>query len=100
MENRRLAAVIVLAIMGLLQLWDSRVFAAGGTVMAIALVALLLPIASLLFTERADIRIAAVLACAALLLGTKMIAPHPLPAVGVIAAIAMAANWLAASRRA
>ena len=100
MEKRRLVAVIVLAGMGLLQLWDSRVFTAGATVIVIALVALALPVGSLLFTEQPGLRIGAVLVCAALLLSTKVLAPHPLPAIGVIAAIAMAANWLAAARRA
>ena len=100
MEKRRLVSVIVLIVMGLLQLWDSRAFTAGSAVIALALAALALPVGSLLFTERLEVRIAAVLACAALLLSTKVMAPHPLPAVGVIAAIAMAANWLAVAKRA
>ncbi|HEU4927321.1 MAG TPA: hypothetical protein VFT24_09745 [Vicinamibacterales bacterium] len=100
MEKRRLVSVIVLIVMGLLQLWDSRAFTAGSTVIALVLAALALPVGSLLFTDRMEVRIAAVLACAALLLSTKLLAPHPLPAIGVIAAIAMAANWLAAAKRA
>ena len=99
MEKRRLIAVLVLAGMGLLQLWDSRVFSAGPAVIAVALTGLCLPLASLLFTERPDLRIYAVLACAALLLSSKFMAPHPLPAIGLIAAIAMAANWLASSAK-
>ena len=100
MERRRLIAVVVLAGVGLLQLWDSRVFAAGTAVTVIALLALSLPIGSLLFTERVEIRLGAVLACVAVLLSTKLLAPHPLPAIGIIAAIAMAANWLAPPKRA
>ena len=100
MEKRRVVAVTVLAGMGLLQLWDSRVFTAGTAVIAVALVALSLPIGSLLFTERMDVRIGAVIACAGLLLSAKVLAPHPLPAVALIAVIAMGANWLAAAKRA
>ena len=96
MTRRRIVAVTILAIMGALQLWDSRVFTAGAPVIAVALVALSLPIGTLLFSERMDIRMTAVVACALLLLFSKTLAPHPLPAIGVIAVVAMAANWLAA----
>ena len=100
MDKRRYAAVIVLVVMGLLQFWDSRVFTAGAPVVALSLLALSLPIAALLFTERQDARIAAVVTCAVLLLSAKVLTPQPLPALGVVAAIALAANWLAAARRA
>ena len=85
--------------MGTLQLWDSRVFTAGAPVIAIALVGLGLPVATLLFVDRLDVRMGSVLACAILLLTAKVFAPHPLPALGIIALMAAAANWLAESKR-
>lgn len=100
MNRRRSIAVVVLLVMGLLQLWDSHVFTAGTPVMAVALFALSLPVASLIFTERGEIRLAAVIACVLLLLSAKILAPHPLPAIGVIAVIAAAVNWLAAAQTA
>jgi hypothetical protein len=99
MMSRRTVAVVVLVGMGSLQLWDSRVFSAGGPVIAIAVTALLLPIGTLVFTERLDLRFGSVVACALLLLSAKVVAPHPLPALGVAAVIAGAANWLAVSKR-
>ena len=97
MMSRRTAAVLVLIGMGTLQLWDSRVFTAGAAAMAIAVTGVVLPIAALLLTERMDVRIVSVIACAILMLTAKAFAPHPLPAIGVIAVIAAAANWLAVS---
>jgi hypothetical protein len=96
--SRRTAAVLVLIGMGTLQLWDSRVFSAGPAAIATGLAGLSLPVLALLFTERMDIRIGSVVACAVLLLGAKAFAPHPLPAIGVIAVIAAGANWLAVSK--
>jgi hypothetical protein len=95
--SRRTVAVLVLIGMGLLQLWDSRVFSAGSVAISVALAGLALPVAALLATDRMDLRIGSVVACALLLLGAKAFAPHPLPAVGVIAVIAAGANWLAVS---
>ena len=100
MVSRRAVAVVILVSMGTLQLWDSRVFSAGPPAIAVALIALLLPIAALLFSERMDVRMGSVVVCALLLLSAKIIAPHPLPAIGVTAVIAAAANWLAVSKRA
>lgn len=100
MMSRRAVAVVVLVSMGMLQLWDSRVFSAGPQVIAVALMALLLPIGTLLFSDRIEVRMASVVVCALLLLSAKMVAPHPLPAVGVTAVSAAAANWLAVSKRA
>ena len=100
MMSRRAVAVLILMVMGTLQLWDSRVFTAGAPAIAIALVALMLPIGTLLFTERMDVRMGAVVASAVLLFSAKAFAPHPLPAIGVVAVIAAAANWLAASKAA
>lgn len=100
MMSRRAVAVVVLVSMGTLQLWDSRVFSAGTLVIAVSLIALLLPIGALLFSERMDVRMGSVLACAMLLLSAKIVAPHPLPAIGVTAVIAAAANWLVVSKRA
>jgi hypothetical protein len=99
MMSRRTAAVVILVVMGTLQLWDSDVFDAGAAVIAIAVFALLLPIGALLFTERMDLRIGSVVACAALLMSAKVVTPLPLPALGVAAVIAAAANWLAASKK-
>jgi hypothetical protein len=93
--TRRSTAVVVLIGVGLLQLWDSRVFDAGLPAIAIALTGLLLPVLALAFTERVDVRIGSVALCAVLLLSAKVVAPHPLPAIGVIAVIAAAANGLA-----
>ena len=98
MMSRRAVAVLVLFVMGTLQLWDSNVFTAGAAAIAIALVALALPIGTLVLTERTDVRMGSVVACAVLLLSAKAFAPHPLPAVGIVAVIAAAANWLAVSR--
>ena len=98
MMSRRAAAVVTLVLMGTLQLWDSRVFTAGAAAIAVALIALLLPIGTLLFSERMDVRMSAVVLSALLLLSAKAFAPHPLPAIGVTAVIAAAANWLAAPR--
>jgi hypothetical protein len=98
MTTRRIVAATTLAIMGMLQLWDSRVFTAGAPVIAVAVLALTLPIGTLLFSERTEVRMAAVVACVLLLLFSKTLAPHPLPAIGVIAVIAMAASWLAAAK--
>ena len=95
MTTRRIAAVTILAIMGVLQLWDSDVFTAGTPVIAVAVLALMLPVGTLLFSERTEVRVASVAACALLLLFSKTLAPHPLPAIGVIAVIAAAANALA-----
>ena len=100
MMSRRTVAVVILVSMGMLQLWDSRVFGAGAPVITVALVALLLPIATLIFSERIDLRMGSVVVCALLLLFAKIVAPHPLPAIGVTAVIAAAANWLALSKRA
>jgi hypothetical protein len=99
MMSRRAVAVAVLVLMGTLQLWDSRVFSAGVPVIALASIALLLPIGTLLFSERLDVRMGSVLVCALLLLTAKIIAPHQLPALGVTAVMAAAANWFAASKR-
>ena len=98
MMSRRAVAVLTLVVMGTLQLWDSRVFTAGAPAMAIALSALALPIGTLLLTERMDVRMGAVVVAAVLLLSAKAFAPHPLPAVGIVAVIAAAANWLAVSK--
>lgn len=100
MMSRRAVAVVILVSMGALQLWDSRVFSAGTPVIAVALLALSLPIGTLLFSERMDVRMGSVLACALLLLSARIVSPHPLPAIGVTAVIAAAANWLALSKRA
>jgi hypothetical protein len=97
--SRRTVGVVILIVMGTLQLWDSRVFSAGAAAMAIAGLGLALPVATLIFVDRLDIRMGSVVASAALLLTAKAFAPHPLPAIGVIAVIAAAANWLAESKR-
>lgn len=99
MMSRRTVAVVILVVMGTLQLWDSRVFSAGAPVIAIAVVALLLPVGTLLLTERLDFRMGSVVACALLLLLAKIVTPQPLPALGVTAVIAAAANWLAVSKK-
>jgi hypothetical protein len=52
-------------------------------------------VGTVLFSERMEIRPAGVVACPLLLLITKTLAPHPLPAIGVIAVIAAGANALA-----
>ena len=98
MMSRRSVAALVLAAVGTLQLWDSRVFSAGAPAIGIAVVGLALPLVALLLTESMAWRIGSVIACAVLLLSAKAFAPHPLPAIGVIAVIAMAANWLAAAK--
>jgi hypothetical protein len=98
MVSRRTVAVLILIVMGTLQLWDSRGFSAGPSAIAIATIAVLLPVLTLMFVERMDVRMGAVLACAVLLLVAKLFAPHPLPAIGVIAVIAAAANWLVAAK--
>jgi hypothetical protein len=98
MTSRRIVAVVVLAVVGTLQLWDSHVFSAGGAAITVATVGVSLPIATLLFVERMDVRMAAVFACALLLLSAKLLAPHPLPAIGIVAVAAAAANWLAEAR--
>ena len=97
--SRRTVGILVLVVMGMLQLWDSRVFTAGAPAIAIALVGLALPLAALLFVDRLDIRMGSVVASAIVLLSAKAFAPHPLPAIGMIAVIAAAANWLAESKR-
>jgi hypothetical protein len=43
MPTRRILAVTILAIMGVLQLWDSHVFTAGADVITVAVIALMLP---------------------------------------------------------
>ena len=98
METRRIVAVTILAIMGALQLWDSRVFTAGAPVIAVGVLALMLPIGTLMLSERMEVRMAAVVACALLLVFSKVLAPHPLPALGVIAVIAAGANLLAVAK--
>jgi hypothetical protein len=98
MRSRHAVAVLTLVVMGTLQLWDSRVFTAGAPAIAIALAALALPVGTLLFTERMDVRMGAVVVSAVLLLSAKAFAPHPLPAIGIVAVIAVAANWLAVSK--
>jgi len=94
MMTRRTVAVIVLIVVGTLQLWDSRVFSAGAQAIAIASTGLALPVVALLATDRMSLRIGSIAGCALLLLAAKAFAPHPLPAIGIIAAIAAAANWL------
>jgi hypothetical protein len=98
MMSRRTVAVLVLIGMGTLQLWDSRVFSAGSAAIAVAVAGLALPAVALLATDRMDLRIGSVVACAVLLLAAKAFAPHPLPAIGVTAVIAAAANALAVSK--
>ena len=97
--SRRTVAVLILVVMGAIQMWDSRVFSAGTPVIAIAVLGLSLPVGTLIFVERGDIRFASVVACAILLLSAKVFAPHPLPALGIIAVIAAAANWLVESKK-
>ena len=97
--SRRTVGALILLVMGTLQLWDSRVFSAGAPAIAIALLGLALPVGTLMFVDRLDVRMGSVIACAILLLSAKAVAPHPLPAIGVIAVIAAAANWLAESKR-
>jgi hypothetical protein len=96
--SRRTVGILILIVMGTLQLWDSRVFSAGGAAIAIAVLGLILPVGTLIFVDRLYIRMASVVACAILLLSAKAFAPHPLPAIGIIAVIAAAANWLAESK--
>lgn len=98
MMSRRPIAALVLAVAGTLQLWDSRVFSAGLPAIGIAVVGLALPLVALIVTESMGWRIGSVIACAVLLLSAKAFAPHPLPAIGVIAVIAITANWLAAPK--
>jgi hypothetical protein len=98
MTTRQIVAALIVAVMGTLQLWDSHVFSAGAATIAVSAVAVLLPVAAILFVDRMEVRFGAVLACALLLLSAKILAPHPLPALGVIAVMAAAANWLAAVR--
>jgi len=98
MLSRRTVGILILIVMGTLQLWDSRVFSAGTPVTAIAVMGLALPVAALMLVDRLDVRAGSVLACAALLLSAKVLAPHPLPALGVIVIMAAAANWLAESK--
>jgi hypothetical protein len=100
MMSRRSVAVLTVIVMGTLQLWDSRVFTAGAPAIAISLTALALPIGTLLFTDRMELRMGAVVLCALLLFAAKVAALHPLPAIGVVAVIAVAANWLAVSKAA
>ena len=97
--SRRTVGVVILMVMGTLQLWDSRVFSAGALTIAIAVLGLSLPVGTMIFVDRLDVRMGSVIACALLLLAAKVMAPHPLPALGVIAVIAAAANWLAESKR-
>ena len=97
--SRRTVGVLILIVMGTLQLWDSRVFSAGASTIAIAVLGLSLPVGALIFVDRLDIRVGSVIACAILLLSAKAFAPHPLPAIGVIVVIAAAANWLSESKR-
>jgi hypothetical protein len=97
--SRRNVGVLILIVMGTLQLWDSRVFSAGAPAIAIAVLGLALPVVTLMFVDRLDVRMGSVVACAILLLWAKAFAPHPLPGIGVIAVIAAAANWLAESQR-
>jgi hypothetical protein len=99
MMSRRTVGVLILVVMGMLQLWDSRVFTAGAPVIALALAGLGLPVGALLFVDRLDVRLGSVVACAILLLTAKVLAPHPLPAVGIIALMAGAVNWFAESKR-
>ena len=98
MISRRTGAVVVILVMGTLQLWDSRVFSAGPAALAIAVCALALPILTLMYSERMEVRMGAVVVCALMLLCAKLVSPHPLPAIGVAAVVAAAANWLAAAR--
>ena len=98
MTSKRTVAVLILIVVGILQLWDSRVFTAGLPAIAVALLGLSLPVGTLLFTDRMDLRMGSVVACAMVLFMAKAFAPHPLPAIGVIAVVAAAANWLAASK--
>ena len=97
--SRRHIGVLILIVMGTLQLWDSRVFSAGAPVIAIAVLGLALPVGALMFVDRFDVRAGSVIACAILLLLAKVVAPHPLPALGVIAVMAAAVNWFAESKR-
>ena len=97
--SRRTVGVLILIVMGTLQLWDSRVFSAGAAAIAVAVLGLALPVTALIFVDRLDVRFGSVVACAVLLLSAKAVAPHPLPAIGVIAVMAGAANWFAESKR-
>jgi hypothetical protein len=98
MRSRRTLAIVVILVMGTLQLWDSRVFSAGPAAIVIAVGALALPIWTLMYSERMEVRMGAVVVCALMLLSAKLVAPHPLPAIGVAAVVAAAASWLAAAR--
>ena len=97
--SRRTIGIVIVIVMGSIQLWDSRVFSAGALTIAIAVLGLSLPAGALIFVDRLDVRMGSVMACALLLLSAKVVAPHPLPALGVIAVMAAAANWFAESTR-
>jgi hypothetical protein len=90
----RLSLIGIFVLVSVLQAWDSQVFGAAPGVIALVASAIALPALAILFTTGRTVRIAAVIASAALLMTAKiaseLIAARPLPALGVIGAVAFA----------
>lgn len=60
--SRRTGGVLILIVMGTIQLWDSRVFSGGAPAIAIAVLGLGLPVGTLMFVDRLDVRMGSVIA--------------------------------------
>ena len=86
MTNKWLWAGICL-VMGGLQAWDSGVLRAAAAIQALVAIALLLPVVTLLVTERYELRAAAVAAAFALLTIARVVSSVPLPTLHIVAFI-------------
>ena len=77
----------VCVVLGGLQAWDSGVLRAEPMIQGLVAVALLLPVMTLLTTERYDLRAGAVAASFALLTTARVVSNVPLPTLHIVAFI-------------
>lgn len=86
MANKWLWAGICL-VLGAGQAWDSGVLRAAAGIQVLVAIALLVPVAALLMTERYDLRAASVAAAFALLTIARVVSSVPLPTLHIVAFI-------------
>lgn len=87
MAKSRWISSSVFAVVGTIQAWDSRVFDAPGSLIALVVLGLLAHTLFLLLASSAQTTFIGVLALVVLLLAAKITSPIELPALGVIAVI-------------
>jgi len=79
MKLSRPIVAALAAVLGLLQAWDSGAFSAGSTILVLVLVAIAIPVATLILFRNGGLALVAVLIAAVLTVVARILSPVPLP---------------------